>query len=236
MAVAAHLHIKLEEYDQRIRTFVIGYEAMIAAAAQTVATLAAEPLRLVDLGTGTGALALACLRERPTTAVTAIDEDPGILALAAERLKASAGAHFIEGSFAAVPLPQADAIVASLSLHHIRTAEQKRQMYGRCRAALAPGGLFVNADCCPARDAALHQAQFDRWRAHLRLSYPPDEADGYLAAWADEDVYFPLHEELAMLQDAGFTADVVWRDGPMAVIAARTHTQTPLNCPPETGN
>jgi tRNA (cmo5U34)-methyltransferase len=221
MAVAAHLHIKLEEYDQRIRTFVIGYEAMIAAAARTVATIAAEPLRLVDLGTGTGALALACVEQRPTTSVTAIDEDAGILALAAERLKGSTGARFIEGSFTTVALPDADAIVASLSLHHIRTAEEKRELYARCRAALAPGGLFVNADCCPAADPELYIAQFNRWRAHLRESYPPDEADGYLAAWAGEDVYFQLHDELAMLSDAGFAPDVVWRDGPMAVIAAR---------------
>ena len=221
MAVAAHLHIRLEEYDQRIRTFVIGYEAMIAAAARTVATIAAEPLRLVDLGTGTGALALACVDERPTTSVTAIDEDAGILALAAERLKTSAAPRFVEGSFTTVPLPEADAIVASLALHHVRTADEKRQLYARCRAALAPGGLFVTADCCPAADPELYTAQFDRWRAHLRLSYAPDEADGHLAAWAKEDVYFSLDEELAMLTSAGFAPEVVWRDGPMAVIAAR---------------
>lgn len=222
MAVAAHLHIKIEEYDHRIRTFVVGYEALIDVAARVVATLDIEPLRLVDLGTGTGALALACVGQRPTARVTGIDEDEGMLALAAARLEASGVVPtLIHGSFMNVAVPDADAIVASLALHHIRTAEEKRQMYAHCRAALAPGGLFVIADCCPAADPVLRAAQFDRWRAHLQLTYSPEESDGHLAAWAEEDVYFPLNEELAMLAGAGFAPEVVWRDGPMVVVAAR---------------
>jgi hypothetical protein len=33
-----------------------------------------------------------------------------------------------------------------------------------------------------------------------------------------------LHIELALLEGAGLTPEVVWRDGPMAVIAARANT------------
>jgi ubiquinone/menaquinone biosynthesis C-methylase UbiE len=222
MAVSAHLHIKLEEYDQRIRTFVLGYETMVAAVAELVATIDREPLRLVDLGTGTGALALACLALRPTARVTGIDEDEGMLARAAERLRASAVAPtLIRGSFITSALPDADAIVASLALHHIRTAAEKRELYVRCRAALAPGGLFVTADCCPATNPVLRAAQFERWRAHLQVTYSPSESDDFLAAWAKEDVYFSLDEELTMLAGAGFSTEIVWRDGPMAVVAAR---------------
>ena len=48
-----------------------------------------------------------------------------------------------------------------------------------------------------------------------------DLYEGDFAAWADEDVYFPLVAELAMLRAAGFTTEIIWRDGAMAVIAAR---------------
>ena len=65
MGVASHLHIRLEEYDSRIRTFIPGYEDMIAAAAQALAALDVPAPHVVDLGTGTGALAAACLRVRP---------------------------------------------------------------------------------------------------------------------------------------------------------------------------
>ena len=218
MAVASHLHIKLDEYDDRIVTFVPGYHALVANAAKAVATASSESPHIVDLGAGSGALAARCLAERPRARVTAIDEDPEILTLAMARLKDAADTRFVQGSFTSVELPACDAFVASLSLHHIRTADAKGTFYRRCRAALPAGGLLVTADCCPAANERLRAEQFAAWRAHLQKTYSEREADDFLAAWAVEDVYFALDEERSMLADAGFATDVVWREGAMAVI------------------
>jgi ubiquinone/menaquinone biosynthesis C-methylase UbiE len=224
MAVAAHLRIRLEEYDERIRTFIPGYEVMLDAAARAVATLSSSP-HIVDLGTGTGALARQCLVRHTGARLTAIDEDPEILALAAERLSDLANAPaFVNGNFTTVTLPACDALVASLALHHIRTGDAKREFYRCCRTAVSDRGLIVSADCCPARDPRLRAAQFDDWRAHLRRTYSAEETEGYFTAWASEDVYFPLDEELAMLAEAGFETDVAWRAGAMAVIVGRAGT------------
>jgi tRNA (cmo5U34)-methyltransferase len=222
MSVASHLHIRLEEYDERIRTFIPGYTAMLDAAVNAVAAVAGPSPHIVDLGTGTGALARRCLVAVPAARLTAIDADADIIALAAERLRDLPNPPaFLHGNFSTLALPACDVIVASLALHHIRTADDKRAFYGRCHAAIGPGGVLVSADCCPAADPPLRAAQFEAWRAHLRRTYSDGDTDGYFAAWADEDVYFALDDELAMLHAAGFSTEVVWRDGPMAVIAAR---------------
>jgi spermidine synthase len=222
MGVASHLHIRIEEYDSRIRTFIPGYEEMIAAAAQVLAVLDVPAPHVVDLGTGTGALAAACLRVRPDARITAIDADRDILDLARQRLAGSTSApSFVSGTFDEVIVPACDAIIASLSLHHIRTDEAKRALYRRCREALSPGGLLVSADCCPASDPRLASQQHMAWRDHLQLTYSEAEADAFFAAWADEDVYFSLEDELAMMRSAGLTGDVIWRAGAMAVLAAR---------------
>ena len=39
MSVASHLHIRLDEYDARIRTFIPRYDEMIEAAAGTLGVL-----------------------------------------------------------------------------------------------------------------------------------------------------------------------------------------------------
>ena len=54
MSVAAHLGIRLSEYDRRIRTFIPRYEEILDAAAASVVPKART---IVDLGIGTGALA-----------------------------------------------------------------------------------------------------------------------------------------------------------------------------------
>ena len=222
MGVSQHLGIRLEEYDARIRTFIPRYEEMIRAAAKVIGTLETETPHIVDLGTGTGALAAECLRIHPRATVTAIDADPDILDLARRRLRDHLPrVTLVGGSFVDVPLPGCDAIVASLALHHIRNAAAKRAMYRRCHEAIRSGGLLVSADSCPASDARLAASDRADWRDHLQQYYSAEETDRHFASWAEEDVYFQLSEELAFFRDAGFSPDVAWRGGFLAVISAR---------------
>ncbi|MGH9350261.1 MAG: class I SAM-dependent methyltransferase [Vicinamibacterales bacterium] len=223
MSVASHLNIRLDDYDARIRTFIPGYEQMLDAAAHALCALDTPAPVIVDLGAGTGALAARCLSVRSGAKVIAIDEDAGILDMARQRLaRAGALASFLQCSFLETPPPRCDAIVASLALHHVRTAERKQQLYRECVAALSPGGLLITADCFVSADARLAELEHDTWRAHLLQSYSEADTEGYFAAWAGEDVYLPLVHELAMLRDAGLAPDVVWRIAPFAVIAARS--------------
>ena len=227
MSVASHLNIPLDEYDARIRTFIPEYEQMLDAGAHALMALAAPAPVVVDLGTGTGALASRCMSVRSDANVIAIDEDAGMLDIARRRLaRDGAAASFAHGSFLDVAVlngavPRCDAIVASLALHHIRTLERKQQFYDDCHTVLVSDGLLVSADCFVSADARLAELERAAWRAHLRRSYSDADTDGYFAAWAAEDVYLPLVRELAMLRDAGFAPEVVWRIAPFAVIVAR---------------
>lgn len=220
MAVSSHLKIALSEYDARIRTFIPSYEEMLDAAAS--ALVAAErPLKtVVDLGTGTGALAARVAAVAPHAMLVGIDEDEGMLGMAARRLKKHR-ATLTAGNFVRAALPRCDAITASFALHHIEHRRVKKALYVRARAALRSGGVIVSADCHPASNPALAAAGRDAWRAHLAKSYGPRKAESFLRAWAHEDFYVPLDVEIALLQSAGFTTDVFWRRGSFAVIAAR---------------
>jgi hypothetical protein len=122
------------------------------------------------------------------------------------------------GDFLTVPLPRCDAITASLALHHITTARRKGAMYRRCFAALGRGGVLINADCCLASDARMQAADRASWLAHLHHHYSARQAAAFLRAWAREDVYFPLNDEIRLLRAAGFSVEIPWRRGSFAVI------------------
>src|SRR5262249_56574977 len=107
---------------------------------------------------------------------------------------------------------------ASFALHHVRTRARKAAIYRRCFRALRRGGLFVSADCFVATDRRQRYLDRDAWRAHLARTYSRARAEGFLRAWAKEDVYFPLHDEVALLERAGFSADVRWRRRSFAVV------------------
>ena len=225
MSVAEHLGIRLSEYDARIRTFIPRYDAMLDVAAEAVREGRRRSPVIVDLGIGSGALAARCLSRLPSARVTGIDEDAGMLALARERLPL---VTTVSGDFVAMDLPRADAIVASLALHHVATPETKCALYRRCAAALTPGGLIVIADCYLARTAAARARHRLAWRRHLRRSYSGSEAAGFLRAWAKEDTYFRLADEMKLLDAAGFRTTVRWRRDSFAVIVGTRRSRSKI--------
>ena len=221
MSVSQHLRISIAEYDARIRTFVPYYETMLDVVADALAASAAAAPVIVDLGTGTGALAARCLQLKPTAKLIGIDADAAMLEAARARLGDSANVLLTTGDFLNAPLPACDAIVACIALHHIRAAQAKQAFYARCRAALRPGGVFLNADCLPSRDESVAAQQLVQWRTHLERTYTRAESEAHLTAWADEDTYFPLDDELDWLKTAGLLPEVIWRQEGFAVIRAR---------------
>jgi ubiquinone/menaquinone biosynthesis C-methylase UbiE len=221
MAVASHLKIALPEYDARIRTFIPDYEEMLDVAAASLVAAERPLMVVVDLGTGTGALLSRVADVARHAALIGIDEDEGMLGMAARRLAAQAP-RLIAEDFVRAAMPRCDAITASFALHHIEQRRTRKALYARARKALRPGGVLVSADCHPPANAALAAAGRDAWHAHLADSYGPRKAESFLQAWAGEDFYVPLDVELALLQSAGFITDVSWRKGAFAVIVART--------------
>lgn len=220
MAVSSHLKIELTEYDGCIRTFIPDYEQMLDTAAAALRA-SGRPVRvLLDLGIGSGALAARCAAAAPAAALVGIDADAGMLKLAKQRL-GNTRVALVHGDFARAELPACDAVVTSFALHHVPTPRRKTALYARCFAALRTGGLLVNADCCLASDRRVAAIDRTAWRAHLEGFYGRRQAEGFLHAWAEEDFYLKLEDELSMMRSVGFIADVIWRRHSFAVVVAR---------------
>lgn len=219
-SVRRHLRVEIDAYDETIRRFIPGYDAMLGVAARSVASAGADVV--LDLGAGTGALSETLLLHGEAGTVELIDVDAEMMDQARIRLaRFGARVRFRQMSFLG-ELPPCDAAAASLALHHIPSIDAKQAVYGRILAALRPGGLFVNADAVMPAGQAAQAATYEAWAAHMvACGIERARAFEHFAEWADEDTYFPLEAELDALRAVGFDADCVWRQGPMAVVAGR---------------
>jgi tRNA (cmo5U34)-methyltransferase len=220
-SVSRHLRIEIEDYDRTIRSFIGGYDEMLD---QTVGAVSlTRPLdRVIDLGGGTGALSERLLRTLPHARVELWDVDEAMMAKAASRLAPFGDrVRFVLRSFFD-PLPPADAVMASLSLHHVRELDQKGRLYDSIARALRPGGLFVNADITIPLEPGPGRASYRRWAAHLVASgIEEGRAFGHFEDWSGEDRYFSLDEELALLAAAGLAPSCAWRLDPATVMVGR---------------
>ena len=222
-SVRRHLRIEIDAYDAAIRQFIPGYEEMLAVAARELAPVAPGPI--VDLGSGTGALAEAILAASESSVVELIDIDPEMLDQARTRLaRFGRRARYTEASFLE-PLPPCRGAAASLSLHHIPTMDAKQAMYGRVFEALEAGGIFVNADATMPAEPAAQEATWRGWADHMvSLGIDEQRAFEHFQEWSEEDTYFPLEDELAALDAVGFEADCVWSEVGITVVAAHKAT------------
>lgn len=219
MAVSTHLNIDLGEYDARIRTFIPHYEEMLAAATESLGAASRPIETLVDLGTGTGALAGLMAKAARRARLVGIDEDQGMLAMAAKRLPRRR-TTLVFGSFLRAALPRCDAVTASFALHHIQHHRDRKALCVRIAAALRRGGVLISADCYPPVAPTLAARGRRRWRDHLAATYGTREAEGFLRAWSHEDFYVPLPVELSLLEEAGLSPEVTWRRDAFAVVVA----------------
>jgi tRNA (cmo5U34)-methyltransferase len=210
-------------YDVEIRRFIPGYDAMLDETVEAIREQVPASARVLDLGTGTGALAARIANALPRARLVLLDADRAMLEMAAIRLHDDRDrVELRHGDFAG-ELPKVHAAAASLALHHLHDAADKRAMYAKIHAALEPGGVLANADITLPASRELSDPIRRRWAAHL-VENGDTEAQAYarFEQWSREDEYFGLDEELAMLKDAGFVEiDVRWRLGPSTVIVAR---------------
>jgi tRNA (cmo5U34)-methyltransferase len=217
--VATHLGVDASAYDVEIRRFVPHYDAMIATVIDILeAALGPAPL-VIDLGAGTGALAAAILDAIPRARVQLVDIDPTMLAVAGARVaRHGARAELRTGSFHD-PLPACDAVVASLSLHHVPELPAKRALYTQIHAALRPGGVLLSADATVHEAGPEHVRVFGEWAAWMASrGIPEADARALFAQWAGEDRYYPLAVELELLAQAGFAhPECFWKHGPTTV-------------------
>jgi ubiquinone/menaquinone biosynthesis C-methylase UbiE len=142
----------------------------------------AAPRRILDLGCGTGEMALAIARVSPDVKLIGVDGDAGVLKRADAKARAEGVELELHEALAdRVPLPDAnvDCVVSTLMFHHL-VPSAKRAALAEARRVLVPGGRLLVCDIGRASDPVMRTAffavqlldGFPNTRAHARGELP----------------------------------------------------------------
>lgn len=131
--------------------------------------------RVLDVGCGTGTLAILIKRQHPTITVIGVDPDPKALARAERKARAAdVSVHFERGFADTLGYPDAsfDRVFSSLMFHHLGRNEKERSLR-EIRRVLRPGARLEFLDIANAESHAHGRL--------ARLIHPPrqmkDNAD-----------------------------------------------------------
>lgn len=160
-----------------------------------------RPARVLDLGTGGGALIGEVLAVAPSAEAVGLDLSPPLLAAARERFGSDSGVTFAEHDLSD-PLPQDigsfDLVVSSWVVHHLPDA-RKRALYREVFELVQPGGIFCNLDLVMLPTEELQR------RALEVFASMDDEEDS-------SDQPAPVQPQLGWLSEAGFVnVDCYWK-------------------------
>jgi tRNA (cmo5U34)-methyltransferase len=185
------------------------------------------PIRVLDIGAGYGALAVAVLNDRANATAVCLDASEAMLKLGKERardlkdrisfvqgsLETSDWLNSLDGTF--------DAVISSRALHHFTEHQRRRYIFREVFGLIRKGGCFLNADNVRAPTKSLsdryrmaRDEYLDRFvrestggktnlvevRAASPSTYHGPHNNGY------------LEEELTWLREAGFEdVDCFWK-------------------------
>ncbi|HZQ35634.1 MAG TPA: class I SAM-dependent methyltransferase [Dehalococcoidia bacterium] len=201
---------RVQEYVTRMDANAGEREQQFALLARLLPYPAEDPIAVLDLGAGYGAVAAAVLSVYPNASATLLDISEAMMSVGAERMAPFAGRYrYLHGDFADGTLPEAlrgpfHAIVSARAIHHL-PADATRSLYAACAARLLPGGCLFNLDMVAAAD---EDAATVYRRAETRARQQRGAAPAATAAQSGHrhERFHPLGDHLAWLRQAGLVA------------------------------
>ncbi|WP_367195687.1 methyltransferase [Amorphus sp. 3PC139-8] len=220
-----------DDYDGMRRGLVPSFDAFYGNALDVIDIWRRErgegvdggsPLRLVDLGIGTGLFSAMVLERNPDARIAGLDFSEGMLAEAAKRFDGDDRVTLAKADLATDDIGGPwDLALSALAIHHLEH-EAQRSLYARVRKALAPGGLFINAEMVlgPSAEA---EARYDRiWLDDVTGAGVPAEALAKARQRMAFDRCAHIEDQFAWLRAAGFSEiDVTFKRWRFAVLTAR---------------
>lgn len=205
-------HIRGYVYDET--TFARFYETLASPIPQTSA-----PIRILDLGCGTGLEIEAIFRRTPNARITGIDLAPEMLALLRQRYAPQMDQiTLVTDSYLTIDFGEEtyDYVISAMTIHHL-LHDAKHRLYKKIRAALKPGGKYIEGDAVTT----------DAWEGQFLAEYREQMA---LVASAEPGMYhidvpFSIKTQERLLQEAGFQDfQLLWQRDPSDMWNAAVYT------------
>lgn len=212
--VKEHFEEESEEFDSTILKLIPFYNDMIGFMISALPFKSSKPIKVLDLGCGTGNISRAVKERFPNAMISCVDLAEGMIKMAQHKLSNYGDIQYYTGDFREIEFgAEYDVVVSSLALHHLSSECEKQEIYRKIHDCLKDEGVFYNADTVLGANEYLEDLNNSKWTEHMLESLSEDEVvDKWLPKHEAEDFPATIAEHMRWLQESGFEhVDVVWK-------------------------
>jgi tRNA (cmo5U34)-methyltransferase len=210
--VQKHFQKEAGSFDARVLKSVPFYRDMLEALVSSMPFRINQKIKVADLGCGTGSVSLKVKGHYPRAAITCVDFSSNMLEVAKNKLKDYQDIRYVESDVMDFDFSGYDAVLSSLTLHHIWKGAAKRALYKKIFRGLHNGGVFYVADLSTGATDYLCKLNLKKWEEFLLQSLTKEEIAERKKSHKEEDQPFKLMEEISWLKEAGFRhIEVIWK-------------------------
>lgn len=192
-----------DDYDGLIARLIPCYREQNDLMINLVRAETEGPLKVLDLGGGTGTLALLIQKSFPNSNVTILDISEKMLEVCKVKLRSYREiTDFIRGDFSTDDIgSDYDLVISGLAIHHL-VDKVKKDTYKKIFDSLKPGGTFLNRDIVLGATPALTKAYETLWKKFMISN--GEDADIWFDRYLEEDIPTTVEKQIDWLKIIGF--------------------------------
>jgi tRNA (cmo5U34)-methyltransferase len=200
-------------YDDYIVKVVPHHKEMLEALIENIPFSRDRPIRIIELGCGTGMATYNIIKKYPYAQLKCIDMTSDMLNLAKKKLEAFPNIEFILADYTKHKFNEEyDVVVSFLSLMYL-TDETRKSVFKKAFDMLINGGVFISGEVTSSRSKHFQEVSMKRWIQHMQKSYSDDFIKNEVLEKAKKHAREPvLTDEIQYLEEIGFSqVDIFWK-------------------------
>ncbi|MCI8388882.1 MAG: class I SAM-dependent methyltransferase [Clostridiales bacterium] len=221
MNIEEQFNIIANEYDKNRRKFIHCFDDYYENTTKFIIYNIAKPMRVLDLGAGTGLLTYYWYQQCPSAEYVLVDIADEMLNIARKRFCGIDNISYMTLDYSKqLPSDDFDAIISALSIHHLSDSD-KQKLFKKIYNKLPKNGIFINYDQFCAEQYEMNRWFNSYWEKQLSVSGLTEHD---IELWKERrklDRECSVEKEVQMLSDCGFEAvKCIYSSQKFAVIAA----------------
>ncbi|MHA1269985.1 MAG: class I SAM-dependent methyltransferase [Candidatus Helarchaeota archaeon] len=218
--IKVHFEEEALEYDEKILKIIPYYKKMVEILISSIPYSKMEQIRVLDIGCGTGEISRRIQERYPKVKLDCLDFSEKMLNKARERLGNGNQVEFVLSNVNELKYTdEFEVIVSGLALHHIKTDEEKIDVYRRIYRALKENGVFYNADLVLGGNKFINELNIRKWVEYMSRSFSREHIESeIIEVHRNEDSPAKLADHIRWLENVGFkNVDIIWKYYNLAV-------------------